>query len=191
MTQFDSLKTYLSTFVSVPPMEWFHFVKLLGLKRVPKDSLYYRQGEKFDEIGFVVKGLLYNYYTMEDGKYLVKKFLFEGNPVTCYSDLIRGTPASFSCKALEDCLLITLKYKDLEELYKRHACWERLGRISAEVLFADKEKREFDFLSKDAKGLYASFVQDTPDLVNRVPQYLIAAYIGVSAVSLSRIRSEN
>lgn len=164
-------------------------VRCLRIKKLKKGEFYYKQGEHFDEVGFVLKGLLYNYYTNQDGEIFVKTFISEGQPVTCYSNLMTATPASFSAQTLEPTVLITLKYMDLQSLYSRHVCWERMGRISAEKLFIEKEKREFEFLSMDAKARYMSFVQRMPNLLNRIPQYLIASYIGVSAVSLSRLRS--
>jgi CRP-like cAMP-binding protein len=188
METFDVLKDYLSKFLSIPPLEWLQFIRYLGIRRLGKDEVYYHQGEMFDEIGFVVSGLLYNYYTDTEGSEFVKVFLSERMPVTCYSDLIRKTPASFSCRTLEPTILITLKFENLQKLYQRHICWERMGRISAEQLFADKEVREKEFLILDAKQRYENFSLQYPHLIQRVPQYLIASYIGVSPVSLSRIK---
>jgi CRP-like cAMP-binding protein len=191
MEPFEVFKNYLSTFLSVPPLEWLAMVKVLKLRQLEKDSFYYKQGEPFDEVGFVVKGALYNFYTTDSGDINVKTFRCEGQPVTCYTDLLLGIPASFSCKTLEKTTLIAIKYQDLVRLYDRHKCWERMGRLSAEKLFIEKEKRELEFLSMDAKQRYESFARQNPTLLNRAPQYLIASYIGISPASLSRIRGES
>lgn len=190
MEPINVFRTYLGKLVSIPPLEWVFIARHLRLRKLVKDQFYYQQGQDFDEIGFVVKGLLYNFYTKTDGQVHVKNFISEGEPVTCYSNLIAGTPASFSCKTLEDTILVTLNYKVLLQMYDRHTCWERMGRVSAEKLFALKEQRELNFLSMDTRDHYLSFVEECPQLANRIPLYLIASYLGVSAVSLSRIRSE-
>ncbi len=132
-----------------------------------------------------------NYYTTLDGEISVKNFISEGKPVTCYSNLLLGTPASFSCEFLENTTLITLKYRDLKKLYASHLCWERLGRLSAEQIFIDKEQREFEFLTLDAKSRYRNFCKNEASVLNRVPQYLIASYIGITPVALSRLRAKS
>lgn len=188
MKDFEGVKIFLSKITQIPPLEWFHLTTLLKVKSFKKGSVYFNQGDEVHEIGFVVKGLLYNSYIDSDGKELVKFFITERNLVAAYSSLILNKPAFYTCKTLEDTTLITIQYKDLKNLYKRHASWERMGRISAEKQFIAKELREYQFLANDAQARYESLVQEQPELVNRVPQYLIASYLGISPVSLSRIR---
>lgn len=189
--QFEVFRNYLSTFLSVPPIEWLHILKFLKIRRLKKGEHYFVQGQTFDEIGFVVRGLLYNYYTTQTGEFRVKAFLKEADPVTCYSDLLKGTPPNFSCMTVEETTLIVIKYKDLLELYERHKCWERMGRISAEKLFILKEEREYEFLMMDAKGRYERFIEMNEAIVHRLPLYLIASFIGISPASLSRLRNES
>lgn len=186
----EKLKNYLQSFMSIPPLEWPHLIKSLRYRSLKKDEHFFKQGEVFGEIGFVAKGLLYNYYTNRAGDEFVKIFVKEGEPVSPYSSQIQGIPANYSCKALENTHLITLKFEALQNLYRRHACWERLGRLNAEKYFINKESREHEFLIADAKGRYEHFVRDHQELINRVPQYLIASYLGMSPVSLSRIRQD-
>jgi CRP-like cAMP-binding protein len=188
MEAFETLKDYLGTLVEIPPLQWLQLLKHLKIRKLKKGDCYIQQGEIFDEIGFVIQGLMYNSYMDPDGKEYVKAFLSEGKPVTCYSDMLRGVASSFSSTALEPTLLVTLKFSDLQKLYRTHSCWERMGRLSAEKLYIEKEQREWQFLLGDAKSRYENFVQENRGLIDRIPQYLIASYIGISPVSLSRIR---
>ena len=165
-----------------------HFLKMLSFKKVEKGDFFYRENEHFGDIGFVVKGLLYNFYKVSDEKIVVKYFIHEGMPATCYADLLMERPASFSCKAIETSYLVTIKLKDFQSLYARHSCWDRVGRLNAEKLYIEKETREYEFLILTGEERYARFVKRFPNLINRVPQYLIATFIGVEPESLSRIR---
>ncbi len=189
MEKFEALKKYLSSFVSIPPLEWLHLIKILGYRKLEKGSFYFRQGEAVDELSFVLKGLLYNFYTNDNGEEFVKYFIREGEVVSCYSSLLQNKPANYSSLTLEPTTLITLKFKDLQNLYKRHPCWQEMARVNTEKLYIEKEEREQNFLMADAKMRYDSFLKVKPELVQRVPQYLIASYIGISPVSLSRIRA--
>ncbi len=177
--------------IQIPPPEWLHLVPLLKIKHILKDTYYFKQGDSVYEIGFVVKGLLYNFYTKADGEELVKYFIPEGKLVAAYSSLILNQPAFYSCKTLEDTTLVTIQYSDLLNLYKRNACWEKMGRINAEKQYIEKELREYQFLAHSALERYEFFVKENKHILNRIPQYLIASYLGMSPVSLSRIRNPN
>jgi len=178
----------LEGFFSVPPTEWIHLARLLKIRRLNKGEYYFKQGDPVNEVGFVTKGLLYNFYTNSDGDEYVKYFVREHGFLGCYSSLIQGTPAVFSSQTLEPTILFTMRYDDLKNLFQRHAHWERLGRIMAERLYIEKEVREHDFLMSNAKCRYEGFLKSHSDLAQRIPQYLIASFIGISPVSLSRIR---
>lgn len=183
----EAIKQYFDKFTYVPPAEVLYFISKISLKKIEKDEHFYKQNEPFDQIGFVVKGLLYNYYTKEDHTIAVNYFVHEGMPATCYANLLTNTPASFSCKAIETTYMLIIKYKDFQSFYGRHLCWDRIGRLSAEDLFIEKERREFEFFMTGEER-YRHFVKNYPKLQNRVPQYLIASYIGLKPESLSRIR---
>lgn len=190
MDYFEVLKKYLSGFLSIPPLEWIYFARLLSVRKLEKDSYFFRQGESTGEIGFVLQGMLYNFYTDSNGKVAVKYFIREGEAVAPYSSLLLGEPAAFSCQAIESCLIVTLQYQDLQKLYARHICWEKMGRVSAEKLYIEKEKRELQFLTLEAAARYDQFMKANSQISGRIPQYLIASYLGISPVSLSRIRKK-
>ena len=188
MTSFEELKKIISEVTAIPPLEWPVFASKLKIRTFEKDEYFFRQGEEVSEIGFVLKGLLYNYISKNEGEDSVKVFLSERMFVAPYSSLIQKLPANFSCKTLEPTILILIKYSDLEAIYERHICWQRMGRLIAEKNFIAKEKRELEFLQDDAKTRYKKFVETHLDVINRIPQYLIASYLGISPESLSRIR---
>lgn len=186
----ESIKRFFASLVFVPPTEFLYFARLISFQSLKKGDHFYVAGEKFDKMGFVVKGLMYNYYTKDDQTTIANYFIKEGMPATCYADLLQKVPASFSCKALEDSYLLTIRYEDFQKLFSRHNCWDRIARLSAEKLYIEKEVREMEFLLLTAEKRYENFVKCHPQLVNRVPQQLIATYLGIRPESLSRIRSQ-
>ena len=186
----EALKKYLSTFIDIPFQEWAFFTSVLNVRKFEKNEFYFRLGDAVDEVGFVVEGLFYNFYSNKKGESSVKYFVAEGSSIACLSSLILNIPASFSGQALEDSILLTIKYRDLQKVFLRHSCWERMGRLSAEKLYIEKEVREERFLRADAREKYEYFVNEHPNLVNRLPQYLIASYLGITPVTLSRVRKK-
>jgi CRP-like cAMP-binding protein len=187
---YEVLKKFLAGVISIPPGEWLFLLRHLRIRRLDKGEVFFKQGEHFDDIGFIVRGVMFNYYTNAEGEEFVKVILGDGMLVAPYSTQIQKKPSPFSARTIEKTLLVTLKYSDLEKMYDRNVCWERLGRKMAEVLFARKEDREWQFLMADAKMRYELFKKENAKFLDRIPQYLIASYIGVSPVTLSRIRNE-
>lgn len=186
---FDKLKDYFSSMTVVPPTELIHFLSLISFKKIKKNEHFYVAGIQFDKMGFVLKGLLYNYYTKDNGDEVVNYFIPEGHPATCYANLLTETPASYSCRAIEDTYLITVQYSDFKKLYERHRCWDRIGRLGAEKNYIEKEIRERDFLILSGEQRYENFVKTNPHIMDRIPQSMIATFIGIRPESLSRIRA--
>ncbi|MDG0817188.1 Crp/Fnr family transcriptional regulator [Bdellovibrio svalbardensis] len=190
MDAYTALKDSLAAYLPIPPDQWLQFVRYLNVRNLKADEVYYSQGQKYEEIGFVVKGLVYNFYSNDKGEEFVKNFVAEGSTVASYMSVVRELPAVYSCVAVEDTHLVTVKYSDLKKLYESHSCWERLGRLNAEECLFETEQREQQLLMMNATERYELFMKQNAALANRLPQYLIASYIGVSPVTLSRIRGK-
>jgi CRP-like cAMP-binding protein len=184
----DALKQYLTRLAPVPDEEWTHFAGHLKLRKINRGERYFNQGDALTEIGFVAQGLLYSYYTNAEGEEFVKYFIPEGGMVAGYTYLLKGTPAGFTSQAIEDSLILGFPYSKFQKLFERHPCWDRVVRLVNQRLYLEKDEREQFFLMMDAKARYEAFMKNRGDLPQRIPQYLIASYIGISPVSLSRIR---
>lgn len=183
-----SLRDFIAQMTPIPDQEWNYFLTLLRTRNLKTDEHFMKEGDICTDIGFVQSGLLCSYYLMIDGSESVVKFSLPGNPVGGYVGMILKQPNGYYCKALEPTSLLLLNFNDLQKLYDRHHCWERMGRHVAETLYVQKELREKEFLIDDAKTRYQNFKKQRPDLIEKVPQYLIASFLGMTPVSLSRIK---
>ncbi|WP_159881489.1 Crp/Fnr family transcriptional regulator [Paenibacillus puerhi] len=184
----DSLYVEMMKRVQIPPEEWEYFRALTSRRAIAKGSHFIQAGEEADSIGFCVGGLFRLYYTTPDGVEFNKSFCTKNDFVTSYSSLLQEVPSYFSIQALADSELIAFRYRELQALYDRHVCWERLGRIIAEHMFMNKETRERELLLLSAEDRYRLFQQRFGHLSHLIPQYHIASYLGITAVALSRIR---
>ncbi len=184
----EPLLSALERLVEIPQPEWEFFRTLVERRSVPAQSHYVRAGEPTADIGFCVQGLFRLYYTTPDGVEYNKNFCGQNQYVASYSSLLMNEPAYFSIQALVDSELLVVRFKDFEALFDRHACWEKLGRKIAESMFISKEKRERELLMLSAEERYRLFLGQYKHLENRIPQYHIASYLGITPVALSRIR---
>ncbi len=127
------------------------------------------------------------FYLTHDGKEFNQAFKFEGDLVAGYASLLTSSPCQFSIEALEETELLLLPFKEITELFDKDHSLERLGRKVAEQHFLNKEKREAAFLLLNAKERYEELLKERPNINQRVPQYHIASYLGITAEGLNRL----
>lgn len=157
----------------------------------------FKKGEVFQELGvtpthlFVItKGLAKASYIGDDGKEFIKSFFSEKDIASGYIEVLREIPSRVEIKALEELAGFSFPFKKVRELYDAHPCWNAIGRIMAEKFFIMKEQREYEFLMLDAKERYKNFREHFGHIENRLPDNQVALYLGITPVSLSRIKSQ-
>ena len=147
-----------------------------------------RPGSDAHEVLFVERGLLRFYYPGDDGRESNKAFVAAGEFAGALAAAALGLPLLYGIEALEPTALLAARHADWAALMDRGPAFERLGRRLAERILARKELRTRSLLLQSATERYTDLVAERPDLVQRVPQYHLASYLGVTDVHLSRIR---
>ena len=175
---------------SIPQSEWEAFIQHLSERTFEKNDFLVSAGEVAPNFYFIASGLVRFFYSTEDGKEFNKHFAMENGFAGSFQSLVLGEPCGFFIQALERTETIVLPNRVLNEFYDRHPCWERIGRRNAENLALFKEMREKEFLLDSLETRYRRFLKDYPSLTDRIPQYHIASYLGVTDVALSRIRKK-
>ena len=140
------------------------------------------------DVLFVHTGLLRFYYPGAGGKESNKAFVAEGEFAGALGAAALGVPPLYGIEALEPSVVLSASCGALAELMDRDRALDRFGRRLAETILARKERRARSLLQQSAAERYADLVRARPDLVQRVPQYEIASYLGVTDVHLSRVR---
>jgi len=140
-----------------------------------------------DRASFISKGACYMYRSV-GGKEEVTEFYFERALTGDYVSFIEKKPSDHYIKALEDTIIEELSHKDLNELYKISPPIERAGRILSERTYCRVITRMLSYQNDTPEQRYQQLLEERPALFQRVPQYLIASYLGVTPVGLSKIR---
>ena len=91
-------------------------------------------------------------------------------------------------KTLSECRIYTASFEKIEALYNKYHDLERLGRKVAEFYFLEKEEKELEMGLLDADKRYLLFLKQFKGIDQKIPQYHIASFLGISPVQLSRIR---
>lgn len=137
---------------------------------------------------YMKKGAIIGYVLKKSKRHIVR-FCLEGSFMGDYKWFISQEPLPFLFSALEDSEVYIVKFEDIQKLYTKNDFWyDRLGRIISEQQYVYWLDRCVSHLTLDPGERYQKLVEQEPTLTQRVPQYLIAEYLGVTPVGLSRIK---
>lgn len=182
----ESIKKYI-TFTDD---EWDVFNAFLKIKKLRKNECFVEFGKICNELGFIVKGSV-RYCNVVNGLEITGYFCFENSFVTALKSFLMSEPCLYDIKTLEETFLVTISKKDMQFLFEHPllSCkMERFGRLISEnfnILFEDRLK---SFVLKTPEERYLELLESGKDTVNRIPIQYIAQFIGITPVSLSRIR---
>jgi CRP-like cAMP-binding protein len=155
---------------------------------VERDEHILKEGQVCKFVGFVETGLLMYYKVSNEGEEIVADFAKENEWVSQYESFMSRTPSALFIKALEPCQLHTISLDHLNELYERVPGFEKLAKQMVEKVFMDMVKRSLELQNLKAEDRYQKLVTDYPFIIQRVPQYYVASFLGIAPQSLSRIR---
>lgn len=137
---------------------------------------------------YVVKGAFRSYFVNDQGIDHTIQFAIEDWFISDFNSYINQTPASLFVEALEDSVVQQIAYNDVETLCDKNPKFERFFRLVAQKSFAFSQRRVLSNLGKSAEERYLEFQELYPSIIQRVPQYALASYLGMSPEFLSKIR---
>lgn len=185
----DLFRHLIQQFVKLSDEEWEMFVPHLKERTIKKNDFMLREGQQGKELAYVVQGTLRHFYT-RDGEEKTTYFYFENSLTGPYISCITGKPSLISFEALADTKLLVFPYAAMQQLYAQSHTWEKFGRVLAEYLAMGLEDRMVGLLMLSPEERYLQLLQSNKQkIMERIPQHLIANYLGVTPVSLSRIRN--
>jgi CRP-like cAMP-binding protein len=144
-------------------------------------------GEICRYITFIESGLV-RYYINNDGTQQTHYFNKEGEFVCDYMSFLPQAPSNVNIQALEDTFVYRISAAGIQQFYREIANGEKFGRVAIEQVFVNVINQVVSLYTDTPDNRYLKFLSNYPGLVQRIPQYYIASYVGVKAPSLSRIR---
>jgi CRP-like cAMP-binding protein len=144
-------------------------------------------GHTCKTIYFINKGVARIYY-FKDGVDITESFAFENNIIARVESLFTGKPSRKAIQVLEDTEVIAINSTQLFRLYDAYPEIERLFRLIFESAYVDTVNRIEGIQFHPAEERYNALIKEAPDVIKRVPLKYISSYLGITQVSLSRIR---
>ena len=167
-----------------------YFLSLLRKQKLKKKQYYLRETELCRDSVFVIRGCLRAYTVDGNGFEHILQFAPPDWWVADMYSLISKKPGNLNIDAIEDSELLLLSRTDQEKLFAELPKFERFFRIITENSLVINRRRVLEYMSLGALERYTAFCGHYPTLIDRLPQKLVAAYIGVTPEFLSKVRSE-
>jgi CRP-like cAMP-binding protein len=159
-------------------------------KKIRKKQTLLLEGEICTYNAFIEKGILRSYTTDEKGHENVMQFAFEGWWITDLSSFLLGAQSTYTIEAIEDSELLLLTAAAREELMNALPAFERYQRLLLQNAYIALQSRINAALSASAEEKYTQLTISYPNFIARIPQHMIASYLGLTPETLSRVRKQ-
>lgn len=186
---FENILENVCKKINLSEEEKLIFLDHLKVKQYSKKSFILREGEICNVEGYINKGCIRKYYINENGHEFILQFAVEDSWISDIASFHEQKPSKLFIEVNEDSELFILTPKSKEELLSKVPKLERFFRLLVQKSIVAGQNRLINTVSKTAEDKYLEFIKLYPTIPQRVPQHLIASYLGISAEFLSKIRT--
>ena len=179
---------YLKQISPLGPESCHAFLSKCKMFDFPKNKYLLKAGQVSQYLYFVKSGIGKVYY-LKDDKEIIDWISDEGNLLTSVSSFLTHTPSLHNVKLIEDSKLIGISYTDLEGLFSKYHELERLGRQLTILALVQLQNRINSMQFETAKKRYEDFLIRYPNCINRISLGDLASFLGMTQVTLSRVRA--
>lgn len=176
--------------INIPENELNEFLGSCFLRTYRRKEMLSQPLKVPDEIFFINSGIVRVVITDSKGAEHTIHFALEGQFIADYSCFMQRQPSFYSLEALEDSEVVVLPRSAIEWGYQNLTEGDKLGRLIAEFYFIYQDNRIKNQYIRTPKERYDSITEVFPDIHNRAPQHMIASYLGITPVHLSRLKKE-
>ncbi len=165
-----------------------HLAEVLKRKEIPRKSFLLKASHISRNICFISKGLLRCFY-VRDGHDISSWFMKEGDVIISVESFFRQVASYESIQALEDTTIHYISYEELQQIYRRFAEFNFIGRVLTERYYIQSEQRLYSIRMMRSQERYDYLMEHHSELVLRVPAKHLASYLGLTEVTLSKIKA--
>ena len=194
---FEKYKQFIGQYISINFIEWNLFQSKLKIVHYKKGDIIHPIGETCDALLFINNGLAHSFVIGEDGKDYTWAIYFNDTHsqmtnlfAVDYDSFIHQNPSRLEIEALEDCEMVLVSYKDVQFIYNKLKRGEQFGRLMSQEAYSYLHNMLIDRQIKSATERFHDFIQQTPYLLDKVPQYHIATFLGITPQHLSKLKKQ-
>ncbi|WP_194778336.1 Crp/Fnr family transcriptional regulator [Pararhodonellum marinum] len=181
------LKQYLKSLYEFPEKDLDMGLIFFYQEKFKKGNFFLKEGQFSNKISFIESGLFRLFYQV-DGIEKIMLFFSENQFMTDYFGYLTQSPSIRPIQALEDSIVYSIDRDKLNQLFERSKNWEHVGRKLAESAYVTSVLRSNRLLHDDYDTRLHTFIEESPTLIQRVPQYMIASYLNMTPETYSRVK---
>lgn len=194
---YKKYKSFIDQYISLNIIEWTLFKSKLKTAYFKKGEIIHYAGDVCSKMMFLNSGLARAYLLDENGKDFTWSIFFNDENaemtnlfIVDYDSFINQTRSKISIEILEDCEVVVSSYEDIQFFYNNLKKGDRFGRLMSQEAYSYLHNYFITRQTYSAKERFDDFMQRTPYLLEKVPQYHIASFLGITPQHLSRLKKE-
>jgi CRP-like cAMP-binding protein len=186
---FETFDKNITNHISLSSSELDFVHQLFQHKTCKKKTLLLNKGQVCNFEAYIIKGCVKRYYIDNNGDEVILQFAVEDWWISDMVSFTEQIPSQQFIETMEETELLQINFQNKELLFKQVPQLERVFRLLVQRAYSVLENRFFTGIAASAEERYINFIKKYPGLPQRVPQYQIASYLGITPEALSRIRA--
>ena len=188
MLDTEKLNYYFGVFKNLELKDLKAIFNLVTIRRFKTGEIFIKPGEQYKKIGYIQKGLIRAYHLKDNGDEITTLIRWEDQFIASHDSILFDEPSRFIYQAIEKTILLEVDYAIAQNFMAKNPKLE-IGRVHfLRKMLGETILNVETFILLTPEERYLKFIKDKPDIVNRVPSKYIATLLGITPVSLSRIR---
>ncbi|MBS7566896.1 Crp/Fnr family transcriptional regulator [Mucilaginibacter sp. Bleaf8] len=184
----EEIEFYLNVFKGLSLPDVMDLLKLAHTRHLPAQDVYIPSGASTQKLAYIRKGLIRVYHLKENGDEVTLMLRWENQFIASHDSIILNKPSRFIYQALEDTVMLELDYSKVQHMLDHNPRLSSLRNTFTMHMLAESLERVESFVLLSPEERYLQLVHDKPNIINRVPDKYLATLLGITPVSLSRIR---
>jgi len=181
------LRQYVSGYVALTNEEFTFLAEKIVVRSFDRRQQLVSVGDVEQHMNFLVRGLARMYF-IKGRTEVITNIAKEGELISSSASFLSGDPSCYFIETLEPTMMLSITREHLDSLYRQSPSVERLGRLITTQFVLQKEEWELECMRLDTKERFLRFVENNPDLLQRVPQKYLASYLNMKPETFSRLK---
>lgn len=188
MIDIDKIKIEFPFLNELSNSDVFDFLKHVQVQQLKPGDIFLEEGSQKNNLYFITKGLIRSYYINEKGEEITNRLRYENQLIASYEILFFNEASRFNFQAIEQTELLVINFSELRKIIEQNTKLDSGRRYFMMNILSESLTALDDFILLNPEQRYLKFIKDHPVLLNRAPIKYIANVLGITPVSLSRIR---
>ena len=171
-----------------PEIDWEKYGHLIKVMHIPAKTVLLYEGE-VSKNGYFIKEVSLRLWFNNKGKDVTFQFFFENEGVSSIESFRSGEPSLFTIESIEPSTIYVISKKNFEKIFMDNPVYSAFINETIYKRLSHYSRLFMSYIKNTPEERYRELLQNSPHIIKRVPQHYIASYLGITSVSLSRIRN--